>query len=869
MGLLLAWSLFYGPAGAGAQAPPRSAFLARGPHLERFETDGLKSVMVVPSRRYQAGGLKSFLLGDQYRDLWNTPIRVDVLDLKTFAGGLTVDRAGGGSQSLTLHMRGADGRSYVFRTIDKELTVPVGFENTFAESFMQDMKVKAFHPGAAMVVAPLMDAVGLLHAEPVMVVMPHDSALGEFNEVYGGLFGMIEERPNEEAGDAPGFGGSRKIVKTETLRDRLEESPEQRLDQLDYLKARLMDVLIGDRSRHDDQWRWARYDDDDGSGFVWRPIPRDRDEAFVANDGLLWSVLRLKSSRFQRFRAEYGNVLGITKSAWRLDREFLSKLDAGDWESVAGSIQATLSDGVIEDAVRHMPPELYEIDGAALTEALKRRRDGLAAQAAKFYRNLAKATDVLATDEDERAVIRHRPDGSVEVSLYAAGEDGTKASQPFYFRRFIPDETQEVRVYLRGGDDQALVMGGSGRIRVRVIGGGGDDLLADSTLIGGSATNFYDYRGDNEFVRAADTRVDTREFKRTRSDGTANPSIFDWGSDRDPEPLVDFDGDVGLVLGWGFSDTKFGFRKAPYERRFLARVGAASSGRVRLDLEADFIDVMPGVDFELSAGFSGVQGARFHGFGNSTEISQPSEFYEVKRYDFWAEPALRIEPVSGAVLSTGPILRITSTSAEGPALINRERPYGLGGDFWEAGWRVAFDFDKRDSRMWPTKGSRLSVEARAFPAVLDAEESFAGLSALASTYLSTSIFTPMTLALRVGGEQTWGRTPYHEAAYLGGHGSLRGFRRDRFVGDASLFAGADLRITIGHATLLTFPSEWGVLGLSDVGRVYLEGEDSDQWHSAFGGGVWIAPLGRRVTFSLSLARSEEETRVYGGLGFSF
>ncbi len=98
--------------------------------------------MVVPSRRYRAGGLKSFLLGDQYRDLWSTPIRVDVLDLKTFAGGLTVDRAGGAGQSLTLHMRGADGRSYVFRTVDKELTVPVGFENTFAESFMQDMKVK-------------------------------------------------------------------------------------------------------------------------------------------------------------------------------------------------------------------------------------------------------------------------------------------------------------------------------------------------------------------------------------------------------------------------------------------------------------------------------------------------------------------------------------------------------------------------------------------------------------------------------------------------------------------------------------------------------------------------------------------------------
>lgn len=449
--------------------------------------------MVVPSRRYRAGGLKSFLLGDQYRDLWSTPIRVDILDLETFAGGLTVDRAGGAGQSLTLHMRGADGRSYVFRTIDKELTVPVGFENTFAESFMQDMKVKAFHPGAAMVVAPLMDAVGLLHAEPVMVVMPHDSALGEFKEVYGGLFGMIEERPNEEAGDAPGFGGSRKIVKTETLRDHLEESPLQRLDQRDYLKARLMDVLLGDRNRHDDQWRWARYDEDDG--FVWRPIARDRDEAFVANDGLFWSIFRMRNRRFPSFRAEYGDVLGMTESAWELDREFLSELDGSDWESVASSIQAALSDEAIEDAVRHMPAELYEIKGAPLTEALKLRRDGLAVKAERFYLALAEAPDVLATDEDERAVIRHWPDGSVEVSLYAGRDVGATASRPYYHRRFLPDETDEVRVYLRGGDDRALVEGEGGRIRVRVIGGGGDDLLADLTSSGGVATDFLGLSG--------------------------------------------------------------------------------------------------------------------------------------------------------------------------------------------------------------------------------------------------------------------------------------------------------------------------------------------------------------------------------------
>src|SRR2546425_1710669 len=35
--------------------------------------------------------------------------------------------------------------------------------------------------------------------------------------------------------------------------------------------------------RSPDQWRWARFDE--GGVHVWRPIPRDRDQAFSRLDG--------------------------------------------------------------------------------------------------------------------------------------------------------------------------------------------------------------------------------------------------------------------------------------------------------------------------------------------------------------------------------------------------------------------------------------------------------------------------------------------------------------------------------------------------------------------------------------------------------
>ncbi|MGH7713361.1 MAG: hypothetical protein ACREOG_18885, partial [Gemmatimonadaceae bacterium] len=45
------------------------------------------SVVIVASDRYGAGAFHRKMLGDNWRDVWATPIKVPVLDLKTFAGG--------------------------------------------------------------------------------------------------------------------------------------------------------------------------------------------------------------------------------------------------------------------------------------------------------------------------------------------------------------------------------------------------------------------------------------------------------------------------------------------------------------------------------------------------------------------------------------------------------------------------------------------------------------------------------------------------------------------------------------------------------------------------------------------------------------
>ncbi|HSM35701.1 MAG TPA: hypothetical protein VK837_04815, partial [Longimicrobiales bacterium] len=158
---------------------------------------------------YDASGPRRAILGAGYRDLWGTPVTVPVLDLDRFAGGLEPEDRGGTSQSIVLHMRGADGREWHFRSVDKDVSqgLPDALVGTFLGGLVQD-QTSSLHPGAAFVVAPLMEAVGLLHADPRLVRMPDHPRLGRFREEFAGMLGMIVERPNEGEDGEVLFGGS-------------------------------------------------------------------------------------------------------------------------------------------------------------------------------------------------------------------------------------------------------------------------------------------------------------------------------------------------------------------------------------------------------------------------------------------------------------------------------------------------------------------------------------------------------------------------------------------------------------------------------------------------------------------------------------
>ncbi|HEX2190841.1 MAG TPA: BamA/TamA family outer membrane protein [Longimicrobiaceae bacterium] len=853
-----------------------------------------ETLTVVAGPEYASSRTWELLFGEDYRQLWATPVRVPVLDLRTTGGGLTPVRTGGGNQTVSLRFQGADGREYAFRSVDKDHTraLPPDLKNTVVDAVIQD-QVSSLHPAGAAVTAALLDAAGILHVSPRLMVMPDDPRLGRFREQFAGMLGWLEVRPNEpeepdEDGQdgseeeaeppeeqepdavwtAPAWGGAAKIKQTENFFEDLEAGPEHRLDSRDYLAGRLMDLLFGDWDRHEDQYQWARFDR--GGAHVWRAVPRDRDYVFVDYDGALVRAAKGVYPKAVLYGPRYpGSLYGLTINAQHLDRRLLADVPRPAWDSVAAALQGRLTDAVIESALRRMPPEYYERSAEEVGDALRGRRDRLREVAQRFYAQINTEPEVHATDRDELLDVERLPDGSVEVRIFLL-EGGVAARTPHYRRRFVPAETREVRIDLHGGDDRAVVRGSVGRsILVRVIGGGGDDVFEDRSETLGTRTAFYDDRGENRFVPGPGTRVDRRPYEapeHTRGNLTSPPRT--WGSSRSLfSPIVGWKSNVGPVVGGGPGGTRYGFRRHPHATRWtLQGTWAPLENRFAAEYRADFRRVSSPDHFTVLARASEMEVTRFHGFGNETTSEGDGDRYRVWHTQLSLEPLWHRFPGEGARLSFGPLVRWYDAEVEPGTPLAAIRPRGTE-PFGEVGARAEAEWDRRDSATFPRSGFRLTAGGTVVPLGWDADGPFGRAQAEGNAYFSLPGERGPTLALRAGGVRALGDFPFQEAAFVGGSRTLRGYSYERFAGDAAAYANLELRAPLLPAKI-GVRGELGVTALADAGRVWADGEDSDEWHTALGGGAWFAFMQRRAVASVLFAHGEKGD-LYFRLGFPF
>ncbi len=830
-------------------------------NLHHLTDDG-----IVPNPNFSASAFKKWLLGTNYRDVWTTPINPQKLNFQDQEGGLKITQRGGGFQTLSLRYQAPNGSQFVTRSIEKypAKAIPESIRSGFTESIVSD-QISASHPYAALVVAQLAEKAGILHTNPQLIIIPNDTILRNYKRLFSNQLALFEERPDG------GFAGSKKILSTAKIVEKLAEDNHNKVDEKAVLKARIFDMWIGDWDRHDDQWRWAGYEND--KGMIYRPIPRDRDQAFFVNQGILPKIVSRKwiLPKIQGFDYTIRDVPGLAFNARYFDRSFLTQSTENEWIEVAKSLQTSMTDSVIDSAVKYLPN--LPNHSIIIAEKLKRRRTDLVDYALQQYQFLSKTVDILGSKKDENIEVKRLESGNTEVSVFDQKKDAS-SGRLIYHRIFDPQITKEIRIWGFDGDDKFVVSGLSSKgAKVRLIGGKGKDTFVDSSSVSGwrKKTIIYD--------KLENTTVDVGS--ETRNLLSKNKHVNDYQRESfdydvvSPLASFEFNPDQGFFLGSGIQWTRHAFRKSPFaSRHSIAANYSFATSSYNVYYQGEFTDFIGKTDFELKGTVR--QGGlvdNFFGLSNESQYIQEKgiDFYRML-YENESFHGLFKNQYGKLTLYYGPYfdsweIKKNSTRFINEFANNRNEIYDQKSYL---GLKTGFVLDNRDNPILTTRGVLWNTDITYQKGVYNTppKTTIFNLKTDLSFYYTFKLPAMVSLATRFGGGINFEDYELYQANTLGGLTNLRGYRRTRFSGKSSFYNNTEVRVRVLNIKSYLFPAYAGILGFYDIGRVWNPSETSNKWHRGYGGGVWFAPFNMFV-FSATYGISEEDTNVNIRAGMFF
>lgn len=838
-----------------------------GAHAQTVLHDSI-TVAIAPEYN-RVTGFHRFLFGENYRPLWSVPVTLPVFHLAQEKGGLTIEQKGGGLQTQSLRLRDAAGREWVIRTIQKypERGLPPDLRASIAKDILQD-QVSAAHPFAALTVPPMADALGIPHSHPEIVYIPDDTALGQYRKDFANSVFLFEER---EPVDAAGTDN------TDKAQQKLRDDNDVRLDQPVILRARLLDMLIGDWDRHEDQWRWQKEKTKKGTAYT--PVPRDRDQVYYNPNGVFpWLVSHgwLKA-KFQGFQDHIRDINGFNFNARYFDRYFLNQLSESDWKQAIHDIQTKLTDSLIRQAVHLMPDTIFALSGEKIIRNLISRREKLAEEGMEYYRFLARQVDIPASDKTEQLNVVYGDDGAVDVRIDKISKSG-KTAQVIYQRSFQPSQTQEIRLYGFDGNDVFHVTGEhASSITVRLIGGSGADTFDVSNRLPGKPVYIYDLSTEPNVLPAA-----SKARLRLSRDSSVN--AFDARSFQYDRlmPLIslNYNFDEGIMPRVGLIYVKHGFRREPYSMR-QALIGNYSPARRSFNFTytADFKKAIGNNDLGIDAFFKGPNGVtNFFGIGNEAVFvnkgDQRINYYR-NRYDYLTAAVRLYHPLGNHFVLNGGIggQYYTSKASRNTdhylAAFNTEHPEEKVFTSKYFGTLVAgLTFDTRNDTTQPSSGWLWHTNIIGAQQLGSDRRTYGQITTTLSAYVKPFAHNPLVIANRLSLGTTAGEPYYFQQLAVGGQFSLRGFHSYRFVGKTAVYHNIELRERLFHFTSYLLPGSVGIVAFNDVGRVWNPGEHSGQWHDGFGGGLYIEPADL-ILLQAVVGHSREGTATYLQIGYRF
>ncbi|MEJ6981816.1 BamA/TamA family outer membrane protein [Pedobacter sp. P351] len=778
------------------------------------------------------------LFGENYRKEWSLPVKLPVIKISEIAGGLTPTQTGGGHQSHSLRLEDKSGVEWVLRSVEKHSDglAPEIIKGSVYQYWIYD-NFSAQHPFSALLVPVLAAAVKVPHTNPLIGFVAHDKALGEYEKDFAGSVCLLEKR--EPEGDSDN---------TSKMLEKLDESNGNIVDSAVFFRARLLDLLIADWGRHEDQWRWV--DKMKGNGKDYLVIPRDRDQALYINQGVLPKAASGMSSLsfLEGFNANYKDVNAFFFNGRKLNQQLLNSYTYKEWMQMTSEFVSALPDEILRKAVNQLPGSVnFRKDW--IFETLQGRRNNMMQAMDSYYHFLYRIIDIRSSDKEELIQFKEQANGEVNVTVHQLSPSGN-SEKLLFSNNFQPEITREIRLFTGKGKDSIHLNIPTSSIKVRLIGGEGQKSYELSSSK--NKVDIYENLDDDKFLGKQE------QFKKHLSNDTLNTQkVFSnlYTNTSGMSPTVDLRSVDGIFLGLAYSIKKEGFRKDPYgSKQKFSVLKNLNSRALILQYNAQWISVFKNTDFTID-GFADMKGniLNFFGRGNETFFDQSGDFrtyYRTNFSYFQLDPAFRIRFKRNISISAGPSFQHFKFNPAGNSgrLISTQPIIDqydyLQKDKSHAGLFLNFAWDRRDNMLFPTKGLNFTIRMHGYTGLNKYSDSYAQAFPQISFYKSLDSKGKFILTNRTGAGFTLGKTAFYQSAFLGSQDNLLGFRKFRFAGDNLAYTNFETRITLPNFMKYFLPGKIGLIGFYDAGRVWIENDTSDTIHHGYGAGIFIYPFKR-------------------------
>lgn len=821
--------------------------------------------VIAANPTFLTGKAHQLIWGQQHRSIWATPARVSQFYLDRVAGGLTPIKQGGGMSSNTLRMEDSLGREYVLRSVNKDYSklIPAEWADLKLLNILQDQN-SASHPFGALMVPALSRAAGVYHTLPKIVFLPPQQALDTFKSTFRPALYLFEERPDGDASDNPAFGRATRIIGHEKLMERLRESPNHVVDQRWVCKSRLLDILIHDWDRHDDQWRWSAFETREKT--IYRPVPRDRDQAFFRFEGWIPSYLSaFIVKKLKTMRPRIRDVEHHAFNARHFDRFFMNELTWTDWAQEIEAFQQNITDPVLLESIAALPDEVSRSEQARTVALLRARRDDMLRAGYQLYRFLSREVEVTGTDNDDVFEIETLTNGSLRVRVSTRRDNATSIQR--YERLFLKHETREVRLYGLGGQDVFRFIGDlPTHIRVRVIGGDGADVVSNDTP---SKIYVYDTpagiatRGDH-LVDRTDTDTLTNTYHREAFQYNTRSVLLRTGYTRDDQ----------WWGGAGATWVHHAWRKQPYQSKHQLKLAVAPTqyATAQVDYRGHWPNIVGRWAVSSSTMVAMPRHENYFGIGNETAnplrewsyhwvpIHSAVTTLHLQRASQDGAWQIKVGPAAETHTIQARANRVTSDPVLGFAVGDGQPRHFVGVD-------AQGQVDFLDSELFPTRGIRGQTSLRSLWE-LPSGGRITQLDVAMQGYLPILSEQRLVLATQAGMRRVWGPAPFYQLPALGNTSGLRGFRNQRFRGDWALFQNVDARVKLLTWRNVYLPMHIGLVLGCDVGRVGVAHESSNTWHNSQTVGLWFNLLDMIVVHPMYVF-NREQNLVGFRVGFGF